>query len=122
VLSSNEMRRRRTTRIALRLAGRWLRPSGAVAIEIGDISAHGLFLTNTLEMPIGQLQKIEVELPDKRCVTLLVVPRHAARSEWATGLGLEIHTASQRDRDEWRACFEAMDRVRRQRVSARAPG
>ena len=109
-------------RIALRLQGFWLRPSGPIPIEIGDISAHGLFLTNDLEMPIGQLQQIEVELPDKKRVILLVVPRHASRSEWTTGLGLEIHTASPKDRDQWRSCFEAMDRVRRQRPNARPPG
>jgi hypothetical protein len=102
--------RRRTSRIALRLRGRWLRSGRSLPIEISDINADGLFVsedgarTDPRDMPLGELQKIEVDLPIAT-VSLLVVPRYSRRSERSRGLGLEIFAAAPLDRNLWLLSF-----------------
>jgi len=121
--------RRRTSRIAHRLTGRWLRPFVEIAIEIADISADGLFLAERVDMPLGQLQQIEIDLPPAT-VRLLVVPRHVTHSEWGSGMGLAIFASSALDRTRWlerfRAAGEATtpkrDRSTRPRELSREPG
>ena len=121
--------RRRTSRIAHRLTGRWLRPGLTTPIEIVDISADGLFLAERVEMPLGQLQQIEIDLAPAT-VRLLVVPRHVTHSEWGRGVGLAIFASSALDRTRWlerfRAAAEAStpkrDRSARPRVVGRDPG
>ena len=99
--------RRRTSRVGRQLTGRWVRTSSTVTIEVSDLNMHGLFMSTPLDMPLGQLQQIEVDLP-MATVQLLVIPRHATRTEWMNGLGLEIFAVSPLDRNLWMACFQGM--------------
>lgn len=116
--------RRRASRIGFRVTGRWLRRDGALPIEIAEISARGLFVneradTPLVDMKLGELQQLEVDLPTAT-VRLLVVPRHVTRSEWSAGLGVEIFAASTLDRNLWLACFQSAPTAPR-RALVRAP-
>ena len=114
--------RRRTSRIALQLTARWLRPGRALPITVADMNAHGLFLADQRDMPLGELQQIEVDLPTGP-VRLLVVPRYNVGTEWAGGVGVEIFAASPLDRNLWMWCFETSGgRHRRGARALRAVG
>ena len=108
--------RRRTQRIARSLHGRWLRRGGSEPLHISDVSAHGMFLRDPPDLPIGVLQQIEVDLPSAT-VRLMVIPRHVSRAEWSRGIGLEIYATSSIDRELWFACFQSAERHLRKPIA-----
>lgn len=81
------------------------RPSGAVVAETEDVSPRGLFIRTDSLLPIGELTRLRLTLPDERVLLFsgrvihIRLPQAARALARASGMGLELRGDSRSFRE-----------------------
>ena len=80
---------------------KWIRRAGSAQLTTADICVSRMFLCTAEPMKVGELLKVEVNLPDGPLV-LIVVVKNCGRRGQRAGAGVAVFQAADEDAARWR--------------------
>lgn len=101
--------KRRSLRLDLTLSVQWIRRTGNLEVNAGDVNLYGFFLATPQPTEPGRLLHLLVVLPQKT-ISMLVAARFVGKTMSGEGIGVEIFHMNEADSTEWRSYYRSMMR------------
>jgi hypothetical protein len=104
--------KRRSPRYNVKLNCTWTTSSATTHLIGTGANAHGFFLRTERDIPLGELMKIDVVLPDGP-QRFIVSARFIGTSAEGRGVGVEIFVANEAARRSWARFLQSLSQSKR---------
>jgi len=104
--------KRRSPRYNVKINCTWSTSSATTHLIGTGANAHGLFLCTERDVPLGELMKVDIVLPDGP-QRFIVAARFIGTSSEGRGVGVEIFVANEPARRAWARFLQSLSQKTR---------